>query len=288
MSYQTIVISKSAKLDYNMGYLVVRQEATKRIHMADIETLLIESTAVSVTTALLAALVKNKVKVIFCDEKRQPASELMPYYGCHDCSGKLRTQIAWTEQVKTLIWTEIVREKITKQMVVLQMYRLSASVLLKDYLSELDFGDESNREGHAARVYFGALFGDDFSRSQENSINAALNYGYSMLLSMVNREIVSNGYTTKLGIFHDNADNPFNLGSDLMEPYRILVDRMVKQRMPEKFETDEKHWMMELVNTEVTIAGKTEYVPNAIKIYVRSVFDAINDNDISEINFYQV
>jgi CRISPR-associated endonuclease Cas1 subtype II len=288
MSYQTIVISKSAKLDYNMGYLVVRQEATIRIHMADIETLLIESTAVSVTTALLAALVKNKVKVIFCDEKRQPASELTPYYGCHDCSGKLRTQIAWTEQVKTLIWTEIVREKITKQMEHLQMYRLSASVLLKDYLSELDFGDESNREGHAARVYFGALFGDDFSRSQENSINAALNYGYSMLLSMVNREIVSNGYTTKLGIFHDNADNPFNLGSDLMEPYRILVDRMVKQRMPEKFETEEKHWMMELVNTEVTIAGKTEYVPNAIKIYVRSVFDAINDNDISEINFYQV
>jgi CRISPR-associated endonuclease Cas1 subtype II len=288
MSYQTIVISKSAKLDYNMGYLVVRQESTTRIHMADIETLLIESTAVSVTTALLAALVKNKVKVIFCDEKRQPASELMPYYGCHDCSGKLRTQIAWTEQVKTMVWTEIVREKITKQMEHLQMYRLSASVLLKDYLSELDFGDESNREGHAARVYFGALFGDDFSRSQENSINAALNYGYSMLLSMVNREIVSNGYTTKLGIFHDNADNPFNLGSDLMEPYRILVDRMVKRRMPEKFETDEKHWMMELVNTEVTIAGKTEYVPNAIKIYVRSVFDAINDNDISEINFYQV
>jgi CRISPR-associated endonuclease Cas1 subtype II len=288
MSFQTIVISKSSKLDYSMGYLVVRQESTKRIHMADIETLLIESTAVSVTTALLAALVKNKVKVIFCDEKRQPASELMPYYGCHDCSGKLRTQIAWTEQVKTLIWTEIVREKITKQMEHLQMYRLPASVLLKDYLNDLDFGDESNREGHAARVYFSALFGDDFSRSQENSINAALNYGYSMLLSMVNREIVSNGYTTKLGIFHDNADNPFNLGSDLMEPYRILVDRMVKQKRPDKFETDEKHWMLELVNTEVTVAGKREYVPNAIKIYVRSVFDAINDNDISEIKFYQV
>jgi CRISPR-associated endonuclease Cas1 subtype II len=288
MSFQTIVISKSSKLDYSMGYLVVRQESTKRIHMADIETLLIESTAVSITTALLAALVKNKVKVIFCDEKRQPASELMPYYGCHDCSGKLRTQIAWTEQVKTLIWTEIVREKITKQMEHLQMYRLPASVLLKDYLNDLDFGDESNREGHAARVYFSALFGDDFSRSQENSINAALNYGYSMLLSMVNREIVSNGYTTKLGIFHDNADNPFNLGSDLMEPYRILVDRMVKQKRPDKFETDEKHWMLELVNTEVTVAGKREYVPNAIKIYVRSVFDAINDNDISEIKFYQV
>jgi CRISPR-associated endonuclease Cas1 subtype II len=288
MSYQTVVISKSAKLDYSMGYLVVRQESTKRIHMADIELLLIESTAVSLTTALLAALTKNKVKVIFCDEKRQPSSELMPYYGCHDCSGKLRTQIAWTEQVRTIIWTEIVREKITKQMEHLEAYRLPAAVLLKDYLGELDFGDESNREGHAARVYFNALFGDDFSRSQENSINAALNYGYSILLSMVNREIVSCGYTTKLGIFHDNADNPFNLGSDLMEPYRVLVDRMVKQKMPDKFETDEKHWMMELVKTEVTIAGKTEYVPNAIRIYTRSVLDAINDNDISEIKFYQI
>jgi CRISPR-associated endonuclease Cas1 subtype II len=288
MSFQTVVISKSAKLDYSMGYLVVRQEATRRIHIADIELLLIESTAVSITTALLAALTKYKVKVVFCDEKRQPCSEILPYYGCHDCSGKLRTQITWSRQVRTLIWTEIVREKITKQMEHLEDCRSSAAVLLRDYLSELDFGDESNREGHAARVYFSALFGEDFSRSQENSINAALNYGYSILLSIVNREIVSNGYTTKLGIFHDNADNPFNLGSDLMEPYRILVDRMVRRKMPEKFEAEEKHWMLELVNTEITVAGKTEYVPNAIKIYVRSVFDAINDNDISEIKFYQV
>jgi CRISPR-associated endonuclease Cas1 subtype II len=288
MSYQTIVISKSAKLDYSMGYLVVRQEATKRIHMADIELLLIESTAVSVTTALLAALTKYKVKVIFCDEKRQPSSELVSYYGCHDCSGKLRMQIEWTEHAKISVWTEIVREKITKQLEHLEVYHSPATVMLKDYLNELCFGDTSNREGHAARVYFAALFGENFSRSQENSINAALNYGYSILLSMFNREITANGYTTQLGIFHNNADNPFNLGSDLMEPFRIVVDRMVRQKMPDEFQTEEKHWMMELVNAEITIAGKKEYLPNAIKIYVRSVFDAINDNDISEIKFYQI
>jgi CRISPR-associated endonuclease Cas1 subtype II len=288
MSYQTIVISKSSKLDYSMGYLVVRQEETKRIHMADIEMLMIESTAVSITTALLSALTKNKVKVIFCDEKRQPSSELVPYYGCHDCSGKLRTQITWTDNIKTLVWTEIVREKITKQLEHLELYQSSSVVLLKDYLSELCLGDETNREGHAARVYFSALFGEDFSRSQENSINAALNYGYSILLSMFNREIVANGYSTMLGIFHDNADNPFNLGSDLMEPFRILVDRMVKQKMPDKFEAEEKHWMMELVKCDVNMSGKKEYLPNAIRIYVRSVFDAINDNDISEIKFYKI
>ncbi len=288
MSYQTVVISKSAKMDYSMGYLVVRQEETRKIHMADISVLLIESTSVSITTALLAALTKSRVKVIFCDEKRQPSSELMPYYGCHDCSGKLRTQITWSEHIKTAVWTEIVREKITKQLEHMEEYKLPAAGLLKDYLYELELGDESNREGHAARVYFGALFGEDFSRSSENSINAALNYGYGILLSMVNREIVLNGYTTQLGIFHDNADNPFNLGSDLMEPFRILVDRIVRRDMPDKFETDEKHRMLELVNTEVSIAGKKEFVPNAIKLYVRSIFDAINDNDISEIKFYQV
>jgi CRISPR-associated endonuclease Cas1 subtype II len=288
MSYQTVVISRSAKLDYSMGYLVVRQEGTKKIHMADISVLMIESTAVSLTAALLAELTKSKVKVVFCDEKRQPSSELLPYYGCHDCSGKLRTQIGWADNIKNAVWTEIVREKISKQSEHLKEYGLPSAVLLEDYICDLSFGDESNREGHAARVYFSALFGDNFSRSQENSINAALNYGYSILLSMFDREIVLNGYTTRLGIFHDNADNPFNLGSDLMEPFRILVDRIVRRNIPEKFEAEEKRRILEIVNGEVSIAGKKEYIPNAVKIYVRSVFDAINDNDISEINFYQV
>lgn len=287
MSFRTVVISNSAKLDYSMGFLVVRQSDTTRIHISDISYLIIESTAVSLTTSLLAELTKAKVKVMFCDEKRQPMSELIPCYGSHDCSGKLRTQIAWEEKTKIAIWTEIVTNKIVKQKEHLQMYNLPASVLLQDYIEGMTLGDETNREGHAARVYFCALFGDDFSRSQDNSINAALNYGYSILLSMVNREIVLNGYTTKIGIFHNNADNPFNLGSDLMEPFRTLVDQVVKVNMPDKFETAEKRQIMELFNTEVYIEGRKEYVPNAIKIYVRSVFDAINDDDISEIKFYQ-
>ena len=288
MSFRTVVIENSAKLDYSMGFLVIRQESVTRIHLADISTLIIESTAVSLTAALIAALTKEKIKVVFCDEKRQPSSELVSYYGCHDCSGKLRTQITWTQNIKAAVWTEIVADKIKQQMEHLQDYGLPEYILLKDYLDELEFGDASNREGHAAREYFSGLFGNDFSRSQDNSINAALNYGYGIVLSMVDREIVANGYTTQLGIFHDNAANPFNLGSDLMEPYRIIVDRIVKQSMPEKFETDEKRKVLEIVNKEVYIDGRREFVPNAIKIYVRSVFDAINDNDISEIKFYKI
>lgn len=288
MSFRTVVIENSAKLDYSMGFLVVRQEKMTKIHLSDITVLMVASTAVSLTSALLAALTKAKIKVIFCDEKRQPSSELVPYYGCHDCSGKLRTQIAWTKRVKDEVWTEIVYQKILKQMEHLHQYNQSKAILLKDYLAELTLGDVTNREGHAARVYFAGLFGDNFSRSQENSINAALNYGYGMLLSMVNREIVSNGYMTQLGIFHDSADNPFNLGSDLMEPFRVLVDRIVRRDMPQQFESQDKRRMLELVNTEVYVENRSEYVPNAIKIYVRSILDALNSRDISKIKNFQI
>ena len=107
MSWRTVVISNSAKLDYKMGYMIVRQDKITKIHISEIAILLIESTAVSFTASLLAELTKQKVKVIFCDEKRNPSSELIPYYGSHDTSSKIRTQVAWEKETKRLIWTEI-------------------------------------------------------------------------------------------------------------------------------------------------------------------------------------
>lgn len=35
--------------------------------------------------------------------------------------------------------------------------------MLKQYIEEIELGDKTNREGHAAKVYFNALFGMDFS-----------------------------------------------------------------------------------------------------------------------------
>ena len=80
--------------------------------------------------------------------------------------------------------------------------------------------------------------------------------------------------------------NQFNLASDLMEPFRPLTDEKVYYLKPEKFETDEKHMMLGLLNEEVLIAGKREYFLNAVKLYVKSVFDALNEKDSSLIRFY--
>jgi len=289
MSWRTVVIATQSKLDYKMGYLVVRSIETKRVLLDEIATLVLENPAVSITGCLISELIQRKVKVIFCDEKRNPTAELIPHHGSHDSTAKIRTQIEWGEEIKGLVWRDIICEKIKKQAHLLEINHKSheASMLI-DYVAQVEPLDVTNREGHAAKVYFNALFGMDFTRSADIPTNAALNYGYSLLLSAFNREISANGYLTQLGIFHDNMFNHFNLGSDMMEPFRVLVDRHVIDMKPEQFQTDEKHEMWKVLSENVAIDGGKQSVSNAIRIYSRSVFDALNDGDTSLIKFYSM
>lgn len=288
MSWRIIVISKRAKLDLQLGYMVVRSDEVTKIVLSEISTVLIESTAVSLTTSLIAELAKRKIKVIFCDEKRNPSCELVNYYGSHDTSNKIRKQIVWKQNTKEAVWTEIVSEKIRKQKELLDILGKEESKLLASYLTEIEWGDKTNREGHAAKVYFNALFGMNFTRTADCNINAALNYGYSIILSAFTREITANGYLTQLGIFHDNMFNQFNLAADFMEPFRVLIDWKVKQMNLEEFDHDEKLQLVDVLNQEVQIDGRKQYVNNAIKIYCRSVLDALNEDDSSLIQVYKI
>lgn len=289
MSWRTIVITQRCKLDLKMGYMVVRGEDTKKIFLDEIAVLMIENTAVSLTACLLEALVNKKIKVIFCDAKRNPHAELIPIYGSYDSTRKVRGQIKWTDDVKASVWTEIVSEKIRNQCSFLkEIGKTDASILLEEYLSELEFNDLTNREGHAAKVYFNAVFGMDFTRSFDCVVNSALNYGYSILLSIFNREIVASGYLTQLGIFHDNTFNYFNLSCDMMEPFRIAVDKFVYSAEYKKFESEEKHDILSLLSNKYIIDNTQQTLMNAIKIYTKSVFDAIENKDVSLIKFPRI
>ena len=289
MSWRTVVITSRCKLDYKMGFMVVRAEETKKIFLDEIAVLLIENPAVSMTGCLLEALVEKKIRVIFCDARRTPNAELVPYYNSYDCSRKIKAQIAWSDDIKGAVWADIVSEKIRKQADFLEeLEKFKECSLLRSYLSQIEPHDATNREGHAAKVYFNALFGMDFTRSEENTVNAALNYGYSIILSAFNREIVSQGYLTQLGIFHDNMFNHFNFSCDLMEPFRILVDRKVKSLSFSELTSEEKHLLVNVLNETVVINQTKQTVLNAIKYYCRSVFDALNDGDLSLIQFYSL
>lgn len=291
MSWRTVIISNRCKLDLKMGYMVVRGEETKRIFLDEIGILLLESPQISMTGALLSALCKNKTRIIFCDEKRSPYGELEPYYGSHDSSRKIRNQIKWSDEQKGIIWTKIVSEKIRNQSHFLREKGCeNEAILLEKYIDEIEFCDASNREGHAAKVYFSAIFGKQFSRCQENSINSALNYGYSLILSAVNREVAINGYVSQIGLFHDNIFNPYNLSCDLMEPFRIIIDKKVVEMSGDKidFDTYFKRELVALLNSTVRIDNSRQTLLNAIKIYCKSIFDAINENDLSNIKFAEI
>lgn len=283
-----MIIESQSKLDYKMGYLVVRGQDTHRVLVDEIQNLIIENPAVSITGFLLEALVEKKVKVVFCDSKHNPTAEFIPHHGSHDSSAKIRTQVSWDNDIKAIVWQEIISEKIRKQAEFLtQLGKDEECNLLRSYVGQVEMLDATNREGHAAKVYFNALFGMEFTRSEDNPINAALNYGYSIVLSAFNREVSANGYLTQIGIFHNNMFNHFNLGCDLMEPFRIIVDRRVRKNVPIEFGKKEKHEFWHLLEEIVTINGMHQTVANAIKIYTKSVFDAINDRDVSQIQNYQ-
>lgn len=288
MSWRTVVITRQAKLEEKLNYLYVRDaESTTKIHLSEISVLMIESTAVSLTASLLCELSKRKIKVIFCDEKRSPQSELVSYNDGCDTSLKLKKQIAWTEDFKKAVWTEIVREKILMQANLLYEMKKEECDMLYRYIDEICFGDSTNREGHAAKVYFNSLFGKDFTRQNDSPTNAALNYGYSLILSCFNREIVALGYTTKLGLFHDNMFNCFNLSSDLMEPFRPLVDREVCTMFGDAFGKEEKAQLLGVLNQNVQLCGKSQTVANAIRLYCKCVTDALCENDLGKLRFYR-
>ena len=284
MGFRTVVVNSRSKLETRLNFLIIRGETERRIYINEINTLIVQSTAVSLTAALLSELMRNNVKVIFCDEKCNPSSELLPYYGAHNTSKRIKTQTRWEAATKGKVWQAIIKEKIYRQSkLLLSNGFLTESETLNEYAADVSEGDTTNREGHAAKVYFNAILPSGVNRRSNNFINGCLNYGYAVLLSAVNREIVSAGYITQLGVWHDNEFNFFNLGSDLMEPLRPIVDETAISI--EDGDKDFKRKMANVLNYNAVFAGKNTTLDIAIRQYVKSVLYALEKNDVGLITF---
>lgn len=278
MGFRTVIIKNRAKLEVRLNSLIIRGEKEKKIFIEEINTLIVQSTAVSLTASLLCELIKNNVKVIFCDEKHNPQAELLPYYGAHNTSKRYKEQAAWDDCTKGKVWREIVERKILWQAEHLSDCGfIEQAELLRAYADELTDNDETNREGHAAKVYFNCLLGTGNSRRGGGFVNGCLNYGYAVLLSAFNREIVASGYLTQIGIWHDNEFNAFNLACDLIEPFRVVVDRTA-MRLQEG-DPDFKKKMVNVLNYPTVIDDKRTTLDLAIRQYTRSAFHALEKRD---------
>ena len=270
MGWRSVIITQHAKLTYSMQMMIVQtRDGINQIPIEDINLLLVSTTQAVITSALISKLAQNQTKVIFVDEKDNPVVETAVYYPGARNMAKLKKQFNWDEHLKEVLWTKIVSQKIKNQIAVLDNYHLNKDEVQSE-LDQLEINDESNREAMAARKYFMLLFDKNFVRRDTSAINAALDYGYAILLSSFNREIALNGYLTYFGIHHCSQENQFNLASDLMEPFRPFVDYWVKAHEKIKELTpDIKYGLVELLSLEIKFNGKKTLLTNAISVYVR-------------------
>ena len=265
MGWRTVVVNTHSKLSYKNNHLIFKDASrTELIHLSEVDILLLETTDIVLSTMLIKRLVDENILVIFCDDKRLPTAMLMPYYARHDSSLQLSNQITWSEDVKAEVWTTIIAQKILNQAMYLGdcgFFEKSQSVI--DLYNGLELFDPSNREGHAARIYFNTLFGNDFSREQDNDINAALDYGYTLILSMFAREVVVCGCMTQFGLKHANQFNQFNLASDVMEPFRPIIDRIVYENRNNDF-VKIKRELFTIFSDTFLYNGKEMYLSNIV------------------------
>ena len=107
--------------------------------------------------------------------------------------------------------------------------------------------DRENLEAQAARRYWPRLLGEGFRRDrQAENINAALNYGYTVLRAATARSILAAGLHPSLALHHQSRGDALRLADDLMEPFRPWVDHAVKRvtidmKSGQDFQLDSEH-----------------------------------------------
>ncbi len=278
MSFRTVVITSKSRLNYKNRFLVVKKDLEEQyIHLSEIDTLIIDSISVSISAYLLKEISDYKINIIFCDEKHNPYGEVTSFYSSYNSSKTIMNQIKWTKKAKDEFWKQLVINKLRNQANLLKKIRSSNYKLLESYILEVKDGDKTNREGHAAKVYFNSLFGKKFTRNSLDSINSALNYGYAILLSTINKEVISNGYLTQLGIHHKNEFNDYNLTCDLMEVFRPIVDSFVYYNKEREFDTNYKMDLVNLFNKTYKYKNKQYTLKDIIKKYVKSNLENIDE-----------
>lgn len=233
MIKQTLAFSNPAYLSLKNSQMVIDTKSDKGIvtrPIEDIGLIVIESHSVTITSALLSALVDNNVAVMICDSKHLPNGMLVPFVGNTLFTERTHAHINASLPLKKQLWQQTIIAKIINQSSILKKYQDNETGCMDIWAKQVRSGDPENIEARAAIFYWHNLFKErsTFRRGDDdNPINALLNYGYAILRAIMARSLVGAGLMPQLGIFHHNRYNPYCLADDIMEPYRPFVDQVV-------------------------------------------------------------
>lgn len=278
MAFRTLILENQCRCTYQSGYMVVRTEdASHKIHLGDIDSVLLATEQAFLSAYLLAELAKAEVSVVFSDDKYNPVGQMLPLHGAHNAMKCIEKQIQWGEVRKKAVWRVIVTQKIHRQAELLDILgHEKEAKILKVLASDVHSKDNTNREAQAARTYFTTLFGEGFSRDADTSLNASLNYGYTILLSRVNREIAARGYLTQQGIFHHNEYNLYNLSCDFMEPFRPVYDMVISEQYACDFDTAMRRTLVNVANRCIQYRGGNYKVSSVVSLFVQQCLQVLN------------
>ncbi len=211
------------------GFLTVHANGTElgRVPLDDIAAVISNAHGITYSNNLLVALAERGAPLVICASNHRPAAILWSTEGNYEQAGRMSDQAASSKPLRKRLWAQIVSAKIDSQAATLEslgLYHPGFRLLARKVRS----GDPDNVEAQAARLYWPQLFGEDFRRDREEpSINAMLNYTYTVLRAGTARAIMASGLHPSLGLAHRQRGNAFALADDLMEPFRPVADILV-------------------------------------------------------------
>ncbi|MBO6865278.1 MAG: type II CRISPR-associated endonuclease Cas1 [Alphaproteobacteria bacterium] len=215
-------------LSAKRGFLIVSEDRQEvgRIALDDIAAIIVHAHGVTWTTSLVVSLAERGALMVLCAANHAPVAVCLPLEGHHAQNAHFRAQWEAGKPLAKQLWRRIVIAKIQWQKTVLEAHGHSGAPL--DLLArKVGSGDPANVEAQAARRYWPLLMGTDFRRDRSaDGPNGLLNYGYTVLRSLIARAIVAAGLHPSVGIHHANRGNAFALADDLVEPFRPLVDSL--------------------------------------------------------------
>lgn len=274
MGFVNLFLSSPCKLTIKNRQLCVQGDCEHKYPLEDLNSIMVENNQCNVSSSALQSLAQNGVATFFCDKKHMPNGVLVPFNIYFRQKKTIVLQNEISKPLKKQLWQKIVISKIENQAQNLEFCKCENSQKLYEISKKVLSDDSQNFEAVAANLYFRNLFGKSFVRRQEDFVNAALNYGYTVLRGCIARTLVCYGFEASIGLHHRNELNNFNLADDLIEPFRPIVDLLVFNICKANFcelNPQVKKYLYNVVNLDVEINGQIQSVHHAIELEIQSL-----------------
>ncbi|MBN2434546.1 MAG: CRISPR-associated endonuclease Cas1 [Spirochaetes bacterium] len=253
-------------------FLVKNEDRVFEVSAKKVQSIMITTSAFLSTDAVKLAM-DNNIDIIFLDEYGNPYGRVwQSKLGSTTLIRRRQLEFAFDARGLDLAKEWIIR-KFNNQIEFLTQLKntrpekaskitewISAIQDILEKVSNLEGTIEEKRnsimgyEGSAGRIYFEALsyiMPDRFKfegRSRQPAVdefNCLLNYGYGVLYSLVEKACIIGGLDPYVGFVHADNYNKKSLVFDLIEMFRILVDKTVvflfSQRQVKKEYFDKIH-----------------------------------------------